>query len=246
VRLRRLKDHGGLSTRQLAAKTGYSAKSWERYLGGRSLPPAGAVEAMARVAGEDPTRLLALHEIAAEAWDERSPGTSVPHGPTEQPVETGTACPPSVPGPQPLHRRPLLLALVAGAVVAAMCFSVLLAVRLPEGERPRAAGPNASSARSASRPPATHACDIERIDGLWYAGHSRTRNTLVGHGHAGPQVTEAQCLLRRAGVDPGKIDGIFGPLTQRAVRQVQRQAEVPADGIIGVHTWKILRGGTLG
>ncbi|MCX4882707.1 Scr1 family TA system antitoxin-like transcriptional regulator [Streptomyces sp. NBC_00847] len=68
VRLRRLKDHSGLSLRQLAARTGYSPKSWERYLGARSLPPREAVEALARIGGEDPTRLLALQEVAAEAW----------------------------------------------------------------------------------------------------------------------------------------------------------------------------------
>ncbi|CAM5741747.1 hypothetical protein SHIRM173S_07885 [Streptomyces hirsutus] len=38
---RHLKDHSGLSLRQLAAKTGYSSSSWERYLGGRALPPRG-------------------------------------------------------------------------------------------------------------------------------------------------------------------------------------------------------------
>ncbi|CAM5660819.1 hypothetical protein SPURM210S_04271 [Streptomyces purpurascens] len=41
VRLRRVKDHSGLSLRRLAAKTGYSTSSWERYLAGRSLPPRG-------------------------------------------------------------------------------------------------------------------------------------------------------------------------------------------------------------
>ena len=76
VRLRRLKDHSGLSIRQLAARTGYSPKSWERYLGGASLPPGEAVEALARICGEDPTRLLALREVAAEGWTattERAP-----------------------------------------------------------------------------------------------------------------------------------------------------------------------------
>ncbi|WP_324617982.1 helix-turn-helix domain-containing protein [Streptomyces dysideae] len=70
VRLRKLKDRSELSTSQLAAKTGYSARSWQRYLNGRSLPPREAVEAVARIGGDDPTRLLALHEIAAERWAE--------------------------------------------------------------------------------------------------------------------------------------------------------------------------------
>lgn len=54
TRLRRLKEHSELTMRQLAVKTGYSAKSWERYLGGASLPPREAVEVLARITGTDP------------------------------------------------------------------------------------------------------------------------------------------------------------------------------------------------
>ncbi|MFD5392698.1 helix-turn-helix domain-containing protein [Streptomyces sp. NPDC127097] len=68
VQLRRLKDHSGLSLAALAARTPYSKSSWERYLNGKKLPPAGAVEALARLCGADVTRLLALHEVAAQAW----------------------------------------------------------------------------------------------------------------------------------------------------------------------------------
>ncbi|MFD0335093.1 helix-turn-helix domain-containing protein [Streptomyces erythrogriseus] len=68
VRLRRLKDRSEYSTRQVAARTGYSARSWERYLGGRSLPPREAVEALARVCGGDPSSLLVLHEMASDRW----------------------------------------------------------------------------------------------------------------------------------------------------------------------------------
>jgi len=78
VRLRVLKDHSGLSTRQLAVKTGYSTKSWERYLGGRTLPPHDAVDTMARIAGEDPARLLALREIAATVRQRRRTFTPAP------------------------------------------------------------------------------------------------------------------------------------------------------------------------
>src|SRR5262245_43165847 len=41
--LRRLKDQSGWSLQRLSASTGYSASSWERYLGGRLLPPWEAV-----------------------------------------------------------------------------------------------------------------------------------------------------------------------------------------------------------
>ncbi|MCL7424084.1 peptidoglycan-binding protein [Streptomyces sp. YS415] len=219
VRLRRLKDHSGLSMRQLAAKTGYSAKSWERYLGGRSLPPRQAVEAMARIGGDDPTRLLALHEVAAEAWGARRAA------------------------PEPPRR--LRLAFVAGAValVVVIAVSVVLIVRFTDG----GAGEERASAPpkppSASRSKRTYECRVERsADGRWYAGNSRTRDAILAYGQAGPEVAEAQCLLRRAGFPAGEIDGIYGPLTQGAVKRIQEREGLVVDGIVGPHTWKALRG----
>ncbi|MDT0615299.1 peptidoglycan-binding protein [Streptomyces lancefieldiae] len=244
VRLRRLKDHAGLSTRQLAAKTGYSAKSWERYLNGRSLPPREAVEATARVTGDDPARLLALHEVAAERW--APPRGAVP--PAES--ETAVAEPPAPTGEQ-ARRRPTRVAVVAGAVtlVLAVAASVLLAVRLTGGSGDHAHGhgpaPAATAAQATaggSRSPVTYTCRVKRVDGRWYAGNSRTREAIVAYGHAGPEVAEAQCLLRRAGISPGEVDGIYGPLTQRAVKRVQKRDGLVVDGIIGPHTWKALRG----
>ncbi|WP_369234077.1 peptidoglycan-binding protein [Streptomyces sp. R21] len=246
VRLRRLKDHSGLSLGQLAAKTGYSPKSWERYLGGMSLPPREAVEAMARITGDDPTRLLVLHEVAAEAWAERR---AAPEATEPEVLLTGpeSAAPP-VAGPG----RSLRIALVAGAVamVLAVVSAVLLAIRLQGGGEEEAAAPRASSAASASASrsepdpgPPTYTCRMERIDGRWYTGNSRTQDAVLTVGLAGPKVAEAQCLLlRRAGVSPGGVDGIFGPMTQSAVKQVQRRAGLVVDGVTGPHTWKVLRG----
>lgn len=73
IQLRRLKDHSGLSLTALASKTAYSKSSWERYLNGRNLPPRHAAEQLARIAGMDPTRLLALHEVAELVW-QSAPG----------------------------------------------------------------------------------------------------------------------------------------------------------------------------
>ncbi|MGK5698350.1 peptidoglycan-binding domain-containing protein, partial [Streptomyces sp. URMC 128] len=80
-----------------------------------------------------------------------------------------------------------------------------------------------------------------RIEGRWYAGNSRTMKAVLAEGHAGPEVAEAQCLLREAGLSPGAVDGIFGPHTKRAVRDLQKRAHLVVDGIIGPHTWKALR-----
>lgn len=263
VRLRRLKDHSGLSLRQLAARTGYSAKSWERYLGGRSLPPRQAVEALARAAGEDPTRLLALHEVAAEAWGKRrgdvtaadpSAGETTAGETTAGETTAGettagetTATDPEIlsaeaeaDGPRP-PGGPLRIALVAGAValVVAVSTAVILVVRLGGGGEGREAAASDTASASPSAP--AYTCRMERIDGRWYAGNSRTQDAILADGHAGPEVAEAQCLLRRAGISPGGIDGIFGPLTERAVRQAQKRAGLVVDGIVGPHTWKALR-----
>ncbi|MFI8193064.1 peptidoglycan-binding protein [Streptomyces sp. NPDC085946] len=241
VRLRLLKDRAGLSLRRLAAKTGYSAKSWERYLGGRTLPPREAVEALARIGGDDPVRLLALHEVAADAWAGRrgtAPGAAA--GTPEPEVLPAAADAPRPPG------RSLRIALVAGAValVPVLCAAVLLAVRLGGGTGDGTASPPlvSAAATAPASPSPAYTCRVERVDGRWYAGHSRTRNAVLAEGHAGPEVAEAQCLLRRAGFSPGVVDGIFGPLTRRAVRQAQQRAGLVVDGIVGPHTWKALRG----
>ncbi|MFB8118214.1 helix-turn-helix domain-containing protein [Streptomyces sp. NPDC055962] len=74
VRLRRMKDRSELSTRQLAAKTGYSARSWQRYLNSRPLPPKKAVEAMAHIGGDDPPPVAVAARDRHRTLGERSRG----------------------------------------------------------------------------------------------------------------------------------------------------------------------------
>ncbi|MGW0945017.1 peptidoglycan-binding protein [Streptomyces sp. NPDC002623] len=259
--LRRLKDHSELSMRQLATKTGYSQKSWERYLGGRSLPPREAVEALARICGDDPVRLLALHEVAADTWPGPHPTASLsslsapssyssPSSPAEsEPHAHAGSEPPATTAEQPaavdtrVPGRSLRIALGAGAValVLAVSSTVLLVIRLNDGGDRHAAAAVPSTA-PASSPAPVYTCAIERTGGLWYAGISRTQNTEIFYGSVGPDVAEAQCLLRRAGISPGGIDGEFGPLTQRAVKAMQKRSGLIMDGIVGPKTWKALRG----
>ncbi|WP_309236511.1 peptidoglycan-binding protein [Streptomyces sp. CAI 127] len=77
-RMRELKDRSGLSLAALANRTSYSKSSWERYLNGKSLPPAEAVRELAGLCGADANQLLALHSLAADDWgvqaDARAPG----------------------------------------------------------------------------------------------------------------------------------------------------------------------------
>ncbi|MEU1514797.1 peptidoglycan-binding protein [Streptomyces sp. NPDC005811] len=236
TRMRRLKEHTGLSTRQLAAKTGYSEKSWERYLVGRSLPPREAVEALARLSGTDPVRLLALHEVATDAWGERRGAAST--------AETAPGAE-HTPGPAAAPGRSLRVALVAGgvALVLAVSSAVLLVLRFDaDADTGGGTAPAAAPASASSSPTPVYNCRVERIDGQWYAGISRTKDAELAYGSAGRDVAEAQCLLRRAGISPGGIDGMFGPLTQRAVKALQQRAGLDVDGMVGPHTWKALRG----
>ncbi|MGW7611618.1 peptidoglycan-binding protein [Streptomyces sp. NPDC054766] len=251
TQLRRLKDHSELNMLQLAAKTGYSQKSWERYLGGRSLPPREAVEALARIGGVDPVRLLALHEVAADTWNGgRAPTPTPAPSPSPSPEEPAQPGFPVVSdtlatraGPKPSLGRSLRIALVAGAValVLAVTSTVLLVLRLNAHEN----GPTVTSpvpAAASASAPLVYTCRIQQIDGLWYAGISRTRDAELAYGGAGSDVAEAQCLLRRAGISPGGIDGMFGPLTQRAVKAMQKRAGLDVDGMVGPRTWQALRG----
>ncbi|MEY9484442.1 transcriptional regulator with XRE-family HTH domain [Streptomyces calvus] len=241
VRMRGLKDHAELSTRQLAAKTGYSARSWQRYLNGRSLPPREAVEALARIGGDDPTRLLVLYEIACACWTQgRSATATAPEAAPAAPVPTPTE-------QQPCGRCPrALVAAGAVALVLSVSAAVLLAVALADA-RAELADVRAGSAGAApaivseSLVPVIYTCRLQQRDGRWYAGLSRTTDTILAYTHVGPEVAEAQCLLRRAGFPPGDIDGVFGPRTQRAVQRVQTRDGLVVDGVIGPHTWKALR-----
>jgi murein DD-endopeptidase MepM/ murein hydrolase activator NlpD len=49
--------------------------------------------------------------------------------------------------------------------------------------------------------------------------------------------------LQRAGHGPGRTDGLFGPLTEAAVRRAQQAAGIGVDGIAGPETLRALRGG---
>jgi transcriptional regulator with XRE-family HTH domain len=222
LRLRQLKEARELSLAQVAAKTGYSASSWERYLAGRNLPPRQAVEAFAHAYSTDPDRLLAFHEVAADAWAR----AAVPEQRTAAPP--GTPADPPAPEPQrPRRGRRVRITVVAGVLVMSAA-AVLLAVRPWHDSGPAA--------------PPSYVCRISRIDGLWYAGLSRTRTDLVQQGMAGAEVAEIQCLLKRAGFPPGDVDGIYGDLTQRAVMRLQTKHHLSVDGVVGPHTWEALRG----
>ncbi|QNP72568.1 peptidoglycan-binding protein [Streptomyces roseirectus] len=242
VQLRRLKDRSGLTLNSLATKTGYSRSSWERYLNGRALPPRQAVEELARVTGTEPTRLLALHEVAVDSW--------------QTPAEPPPTEPESIEPPAAVIPRSHAFAAVAVAALLGVGAGLLIAVpwrsddsggRKGSTEVVTGARPSPSPSTTGEGPGRylfrvgkTYPCEIRARGALGLgAGYSTTRTAVL----AGPgwDVVEAQCLLRRRRLNPGPVDGIYGQQTIAAVVRLQQVAGLPADGIVGPHTWQVLR-----
>lgn len=60
---------------------------------------------------------------------------------------------------------------------------------------------------------------------------------------SGPDVLELQTLLAANGVDPGPLDGNFGPRTEGALRRFQSRQGLKDDGIAGPDSWYALTRG---
>jgi len=63
-----------------------------------------------------------------------------------------------------------------------------------------------------------------------------TAKNPIRRGHSGNGVTHVQGLLGSWRYPVGTIDGWFGPATEAAVKQFQRDAGIPADGKVGPQT----------
>lgn len=59
---------------------------------------------------------------------------------------------------------------------------------------------------------------------------------LLRRGSRGPGVRDLQRRLRDLGYEVGPVDGVFGPLTDNAVRAFQRDSGSTVDGIVGPRT----------
>ena len=64
----------------------------------------------------------------------------------------------------------------------------------------------------------------------------------VRNGSQGQGVRAVQRQLNARGSSLA-VDGIFGPLTDTAVRAYQQRASVAVDGIVGPETWQALLAG---
>ncbi len=66
--------------------------------------------------------------------------------------------------------------------------------------------------------------------------------STIRRGNRGNDVAAAQTALNAAGYNAGRVDGIFGPGTEGAVRKFQRAHGLLADGIVGPKSWAVLLG----
>lgn len=234
ARLRELKDQVGITTTALARKTAYSRSSWARSLNGRTVPPRSAVETFGELVGMAPAdadmaRLLALWELADQVRTESRPTRDV-----EPQPQPSVAAPPGVWWGRGWTRiAALAIAAMAGAAVVVIVGAVVLWT---------AGGRSAASPALVPVSPAGYSCDYTTLDGRWYAGHSITSIRLVALNAGSQDVVEVQCLLKHHGVDPGRVDGLFGANTERAVKQLQNAAGIVVDGMVGPQTWSVLRG----
>jgi N-acetylmuramoyl-L-alanine amidase len=74
----------------------------------------------------------------------------------------------------------------------------------------------------------------------WQLG-DRVLSYAVRHPFVGDDVAALQRRLIDMGFDVGRVDGIFGPGTENAMRDFQRNVGLPADGTCGPATFRALR-----
>jgi peptidoglycan hydrolase-like protein with peptidoglycan-binding domain len=64
---------------------------------------------------------------------------------------------------------------------------------------------------------------------------------VLKNGSRGEDVQKLQKRLHKLGIDPGPIDGVFGPKTEAAVRGFQTMQMLEVDGIAGPKTLEALK-----
>ncbi len=75
---------------------------------------------------------------------------------------------------------------------------------------------------------------------VWHGGPLPEAYALRRNGDKGMTVCQIQQTLIKLGYKPGKVDGIFGPNTEAAVRAFQAARKLTVDGIVGPITYGAL------
>ncbi|MDX3855223.1 peptidoglycan-binding domain-containing protein [Streptomyces sp. AK02-01A] len=94
---------------------------------------------------------------------------------------------------------------------------------------------------------ATYSCSNTHISGnTWQAGYYSGMTVIPSKTGVSAAGIEAQCILKSRGYNPGTIDGVFGPNSREAMRQLQHAANsynagLDEDGMPGPLSWGYLR-----
>lgn len=86
---------------------------------------------------------------------------------------------------------------------------------------------------SKSTPAAPHLISL-------YKGNNIITCPTLQNGSSDNDVKILQSALISKGFNPGPIDGIFGPITEAAVKAFQTSVGILSDGIVGTQTWAAL------
>lgn len=83
---------------------------------------------------------------------------------------------------------------------------------------------------------------VAKAKGIWPAASERQVETarILKQGDRGPEVESLQRRLVELGYPVGRIDGVFGLLTTRAVRSFQAEHELVIDGKVGPRTSEVM------
>ncbi len=82
---------------------------------------------------------------------------------------------------------------------------------------------------------------LQRIEEARWSLGDRPLSYSPGHLHHGDDVISLQQRLSTMGFDAGKVDGIFGPRTDAALKEFQRSVGITVDGVAGTETFEALK-----
>ncbi|WP_346165278.1 peptidoglycan-binding domain-containing protein [Streptomyces javensis] len=80
---------------------------------------------------------------------------------------------------------------------------------------------------------------MEGVYALGHEHHQLLQRALPRPGRQLPLIRHRPA--RAGGAGPGGADGVYGEHTTRAVKRLQKKSRLPPDGIVGPHTWQVLR-----
>jgi hypothetical protein len=136
-----------------------------------------------------------------------------------------------------------------GRTVASIDLGDECVATLPEGEladncvlRPGVQQPSAEPVPSASQTlPPVELPTVDEAMGYLCSVTVPELTNVTGPDADHFTVAVLQQALTLAGHDPGTVDGLYGPLSQRAVRDFQAEAGLTVDGLVGPKTWTALQ-----